>query len=45
MQFNDDFHPVVEPFVLESAFTGRSLSSPRGVAELCLAFEVRRRLM
>jgi DNA-binding PucR family transcriptional regulator len=25
--------------------TGRSLSRPRDVAELCLAFEVRRRLM
>jgi DNA-binding PucR family transcriptional regulator len=25
--------------------TGRSLSSPRDVAELCLAFEVQRRLM
>ena len=25
--------------------TGRSLSRPRNVAELCLAFEVRRRLM
>ena len=25
--------------------TGRSLSRPRNIAELCLAFEVRRRLM